>query len=125
MRVISDMVKPNGMVGTPDGKTLYVADHGAGKTWKYEIGEDGALSGKTLFAGRGSDGMTMDSRGNVYLVGEAIFIYSPSGKEIGKIDVPVRPTNLCFYGSGEKQKLFITARTHVFSIRTDVRGAAK
>ena len=33
MRVIDDMVRPNGLIGTPDGKKLYVTDHGGGKTF--------------------------------------------------------------------------------------------
>jgi len=36
-RVIDDMTRPNGILGTPDGKILYVADHGAGKVYRYEI----------------------------------------------------------------------------------------
>ena len=45
-----------GHVGTLDGKHLYVADHGTGKTFRYDVdeGEEGALSNKTLFADSGS-----------------------------------------------------------------------
>jgi gluconolactonase len=66
-RVIDDMEQPNGLIGTPDGKTLYVSDITAGKTWAYTIQADGALSNKTLFCTLGSDGMTIDNEGNVYL----------------------------------------------------------
>ncbi|MHC4363751.1 MAG: SMP-30/gluconolactonase/LRE family protein [Planctomycetota bacterium] len=57
IRVIDDMTRPNGVVGAPDGKLLYVTDHGADKTYVYTINTDGTLSGKKLFAPQGSDGM--------------------------------------------------------------------
>ena len=62
--VISDMTQPNGLIGTADGKTLYVSDWGAGMTYKYTIGSGGALSGKTLFAAVGADGMEIDTAGD-------------------------------------------------------------
>ena len=59
IRVIDDLVQPNGIVGTPDGKTLFVADIGGNKTWPYTINKDGSLGNKTLFCEMGSDGMTI------------------------------------------------------------------
>ncbi len=73
--VINDMVRPNGLIGTPDGKTLYVADHGGKKTYKYKINRDGTLSGKELFVSEGSDGMTMDTSGNIYLTRGDVLIF--------------------------------------------------
>ena len=60
-RVADDLKQPNGIIGTPDGKRLYVADIGAGKTFSYEIQRDGTLSEQNLFCTLGSDGMTIDS----------------------------------------------------------------
>jgi sugar lactone lactonase YvrE len=122
-RVISDMVRPNGLVGTPDGKTLYVADHGAGKTYRYAVAEDGSLRDKTLFVSKGSDGMTMDSSGNVYITGDAILIYNPAGEEVGKIEVPNKPTNLCFCGA-DGRTLFITARTAIYRVELNAKGVS-
>jgi gluconolactonase len=68
-RVTADLKQPNGIIGTPDGKTLYVADIGAGKTFAYAIQTDGSLTNKRLFCELGSDGMTLDDEGNVYLTG--------------------------------------------------------
>ena len=65
-RVTSDLVKPNGIVGTPDGKTLFVADIGADRTYVYDIQPDGSLAGKRLVCKKGSDGMTLDTDGNLY-----------------------------------------------------------
>ena len=68
-RVVDDLEQPNGVIGTPDGKTLYVADIRAGKTYAYDIQADGALKNKRLFCEMGSDGLTIDNEGNVYLTG--------------------------------------------------------
>ena len=62
-RVAADLKQPNGMIGTPDGKTLYVADIGDGKTFAYDIQPDGSLTNKRLFCELGSDGMTIDDGG--------------------------------------------------------------
>ncbi len=115
VRVINDMVRPNGLVGTPDGKRLYVADHGAGQTFAYTINPDGTLSNKKLFAAQGSDGMTLDEFGNVYLTAEAVNVYTPSGELIQTIVVPETPSNVCF-GGKTGNTLFITARTSFYGV---------
>jgi gluconolactonase len=115
IRVIDDMVRPNGVIGTPDGTTLYVADHGANKTYVYKINPDGSLSDKKLFAKQGSDGMTLDENGNVYLTASTVSIYDRSGKLLKTIEVPEVPSNVCF-GGKDKKTLFITARTSLYSI---------
>ena len=220
-RVIDDMKRPNGIVGTPDGKILYVADHGAGKVYRYEINKirlpgagpkrpaagklivinvrgekrgkgvppyvvagrsvnleqlrkiikaavkkdakqkvmvrgdklalhgnvasavaacrdggvvkanigynyapkakDSRLSAKKLFASLACDGMTVDNEGNVYLTERVVIVYSPAGKEIERIDTPMRPANVCF-GGADMQTLFITARSSVYTIRMRVKG---
>jgi gluconolactonase len=113
IRVIDDMVRPNGVIGTPDGKRLYVADQAGNKTYAYTINPDGTLSGKTLFADQGSDGMTLDSAGNVYLTGKAVTVYTPAGKLIRTIDIPETPSNVIFDG---KNRLYITARKAVYTM---------
>jgi gluconolactonase len=115
IRVIDDMVRPNGIIGTPDGRKLYVADHGANKTYIYKINSDGTLSDKILFAEQGSDGMTMDEDGNLYLTAQAVNIYSPAGKWLKTMNIPERPSNVCF-GGKNKKTLFITARTSLYSM---------
>lgn len=120
IRVINDMVRPNGVIGTPDGELLYVADHGANKTYTYKIKPDGTLSDKRLFAEQGSDGMTLDGNSNVYLTAKAVTIYDPSGKLIETIEIPERPSNVCF-GGKNKNKLFITARKSLYSIDKQIK----
>jgi len=121
-RVADDLVRPNGLVGTPDGTWLYVADIGAGKTYRYRIQPDGTLTDKTLFCSMGSDGMTIDEQGNVYLTGKGVFVFNPQGKQIEHIQVPEPWTaNVCFGGPDRKQ-LFITASTALYRLQMKVSG---
>ena len=122
-RVANDLVRPNGVLGTPDGKTLYIADHGGGKTFAYDIASDGSLKNKRLFADEGSDGVTLDHKGNVYLTSSAVRIFSPDGKFIEEIKTPKNPANVCF-GGKENKTLFITARDALYAIEMKVKGAS-
>lgn len=115
IRVIDDFVRPNGIIGTPDGKSLYVADHGASRIWKYSITPDGTLTDKTFFADCASDGMTLDEHGNLYATQDGILVFSPEGKLINEITTPERPTNVTFGGKTGKT-LFITARSYLCSV---------
>jgi len=121
-RVIDDMKQPNGIIGTPDGKLLYVADIGAGKTYRYAIQPDGSLKEKTLFCELGSDGMTIDSEGNIYLTGKGVSVFDPTGKKIEHIDVAEPWTaNVCF-GGKDRHTLFITASKCLYSLQMRVKG---
>lgn len=121
VRAIDDLIKPNGIIGTADGKLLYVADPGASKTFVYKINPDGSLSDPKLAAPEGSDGMTLDDRGNLYLTRGAVVVYSPAGKKIATIETPERPANVTF-GGKDRQTLFITARTGFYCLQMNVRG---
>lgn len=122
IKLADDLVQPNGIVGTPDGKKLFVADIGANKTWSYAINKDGSLSNKTLFCELGSDGMTIDSKGNIYLTGKGVTVFDKTGKQIGNIAVPESWTaNVCF-GGPDMKSLFITASKGLYRIRVKVKG---
>lgn len=122
-RVVDSLTQPNGIIGTPDGKTLYVADISGRKTYSFRIQPDGSLTDKRLFCEPGSDGMTIDEKGNVYLTGRGVLIFNPAGEKIGKIDVPEGWTaNVCF-GGADFQTLFITASKGLYSIKMQVKGA--
>lgn len=122
VRVTSDLVQPNGIIGTPNGKYLYVADIRDSKTYRYKILPDGSLTGKTLFAPMGSDGMTIDKKGNVYLTGKGVTVFNSKGEQIEHIEVDARwSANVCF--GGEKRKtLFITASEFLFALPMKVKG---
>src|SRR4030095_11420205 len=122
-RVADDLKQPNGIIGTPDGKTLYVADIGAKKTYSYTINVDGSLADKKLFCEMGSDGMTMDAAGNVYLTGQGVTVFDKTGKKIEHIDVPEGWTaNVCF-GGKEGKTLFITASKGLYAMKMNILGA--
>jgi gluconolactonase len=117
-----DILKPNGIVGTPDGRYLYVADIKANKTYRYVIGKGGALSGRQTIINQGADGITIDSKGNLYLSGKGVFIFNPQGEQIGHIEVNEPWTaNLCF-GGKNRSDLFITASKSIYTIPMHVKG---
>ena len=124
VRVTTDLEKPNGIVGTPDGKMLYVADIGAGKTFRFDIATDGRLTGKTLVVEQGSDGMTLDNEGNLYLTGKGVLVFDKAGRQIEQIQIPDEEwtANVSFCGQ-DRRTLFITASKGLYRIRMRVRGA--
>jgi gluconolactonase len=117
----SNYLVPNGIMGTRDGKTLYVADMRGRKTFRYNIMQDGSLSNKQVFVEQGSDGMAIDERGNIYLTGNGVSVYDAQGKKIQQIAVQ-GTTNVCF-GGKNKDILFITARDAVYTLQMKVKGA--
>lgn len=128
-RVIDDMRKPNGIFVSPDGTRLYVADSERGHIRVYPIAEDG-----TVGAGRElcrldapeegvPDGMTLDDAGNIYCTGSGgVWIFTPEGEKIGRIDTPEVPANCCF-GGADGRTLWITARSSVYAIDLNARGS--
>lgn len=120
--VADDLQRPNGIVGTPDGKYLYIADIKDNKMYKYRINADGMLSDKQLFANQGADGITLDNRGNLYLCGNGVTVYNPKGEKILHIPIPAKWTaNICF-GGKDKSVLFITASESLYVLPTLVKG---
>jgi gluconolactonase len=124
-RVDADFAQPNGIVGTSDGKTLYVSDIDRKRTYAYDIQSDGTLARRRTFCEMGSDGMTLDADGNVYLTGKGVMVFDRSGKQIATIDVPERWTaNVCF-GGKDLHTLFITASEGLYGIKMRVKGASR
>jgi gluconolactonase len=122
IRVTEDLTQPNGIIGTPDGKLLYVADIRAGKTYVYTINADGTLSNKKLFCDMGSDGMTIDNEGNVYLTGKGVTVFNSAGEKIDHIDIAESWTaNVCF-GGKDQDTLFITASKSLYSVKMRTKG---
>jgi gluconolactonase len=122
-RVTNDLKKPNGITGTPDGKKLFVADIGADRTYAYDIQPDGSLTNKALYCSKGSDGMTIDEKGNIYITGHGVTVFDKTGKQIEHIDVPEPWTANVSFGGKDHQTLFITASKSLYSIHLIVKGA--
>ncbi len=121
--VADDLVQPNGIIGTADGKFIYVADIGASKTYRYQIAADGKLYDRKLFVQMGSDGMTIDEKGNIYLTGNGVTIYNRDGVLVEHIDVPEEWTANITFGGIHHDKLFITASKSVYTLQMKVKGA--
>ena len=121
-RVETTLVKPNGIVGSANGKILYVADIGGKKTYSYRINKNNQLIDKKLFAEMGSDGMTLDQKGNVYLTGDGVTVFNKKGIKIAHIPLNSRWTaNVCFGGS-DKSTLFITSMDGLYTLDMNVKG---
>jgi len=124
VRVADGFKTPNGLIGTPDGSMLYIADIGDGKIYRYAIQEDGTLKDRKLFCESGSDGMTLDQHGNVYLTAGSVKVFSPMGEQIADLKFPERPANVVF-GGKELKTLYVTARTGFYSLDMAVTGAKR
>lgn len=117
-----DIKKPNGIIGTRDGKRVYVADIGDNKVYAYRVNKDGTLSAKRLMAEKTVDGLALDEKGNIYLCGNGITVVSPKGRQIGFIPVPEEWTaNACF-GGKNNDILFITAKKAIYTLQMKVKG---
>ena len=118
----STLNQPNGIVGTPDGKHLYVAEAKENRILRYDILTDGSLTNRQVFADMGSDGMTIDDRGNIYLTGDGVTVFDKDGQKIAHFPIPEDWTaNVCF-GGKEHNILFITASKSVYTLKMLVHG---
>lgn len=118
-QVAADLVKPNGVIMSPDGSLLYIADPGAETTYVYDVEGPGKLANKRKFASVGSDGMTVDKLGNIYVTWKGdIIAFSPAGEEVLRLTVPEGPANCLLAG----KTLYVTARTGFYAIDLEVEG---
>lgn len=114
--------QPNGIIGSADGKKLYVADNGKKKTYVFTINADDSLSNRVLFADMGSDGMTIDDQDNVYLTGDGVMVFDKDGIQIKHIPVPEDWTANVTFGGPNQDVLFITAMDSVYTLEMAVSG---
>jgi len=120
---------PNGVVGTPDGKKLYVNKwfyDNMGGTWVFDIKPDGTLTNMKKFVDMGGDGMSMDERGNIYISnGFGITAFDPNGNKVLVIPISTGATNNVFGGKDNKT-LFITGGTGTLTaIKMNVKGVER
>jgi len=150
IRIINpdDFAMPNGIVLSPDGKTLYIANtyddekwwnvnsNKDNFIWAYDVKDDGTITNERKFAelhliaevldrkskSSGADGMTIDDFGNLYVATYAgIQIFNSKGKFIGIINFPTYPVN-CAFGGKDFKTLYVASHNNIYSIRTNVKG---
>jgi gluconolactonase len=134
-QIITDVEKPNGIILSPDMKTLYLADSnpsGNRHLLAYPLAKDGSVGKKKLLydfgKDRGIDGMCVDEAGNIFAAAGrgktgGIYVFSPRGKKIGFLAVPEVPTN-CVFGGKDRSTLYITAGKSLYRVKTNAKGFA-
>ena len=130
-RLAADLDAPNGIILSPDEKTLYVVPSQQKEVMAYDITETGKLSNaRILFelkqkkegGNSGGDGLTVDAKGNLYITtGLGLQVVSPKGGLLGIIQIPQQPANVTF-GGPDNKKLFVTARTGLYQLDAPIAG---
>ncbi|MSR29878.1 MAG: SMP-30/gluconolactonase/LRE family protein [Gemmataceae bacterium] len=128
-----ECAKPNGLVLSMDGKTLYLAENhpsGARHLLSFQVGKDGGLSGKKVLYDfgnqRGVDGMCIDQKGNLFATAGSkekagIYVFSPEGKRLEFLPTPEDPSN-CIFGGKNRDILYITAGKSLYRAITNTKG---
>lgn len=119
--------RPNGVALSANGRTLYVANSDDRNIRAYDLDKNGAASNeRVVISGIEGvpDGVRLDEKNNIYVAARHLVIYSPEGKVLRQFDFSEKPSNLAF-GEADLQSLFITARTAVYRVRMNVKGAVQ
>jgi gluconolactonase len=142
IRIINpgEMGNPNGVLISPDGKTLYlnntrnlpVGNH----IMAYDIAPDGMISNGREFCKlfippavldkadvmTGADGMKLDTEGNLYCATVmGVQIFNNKGEFVGIINLPIRPISLAF-GGADMKTLYFACPAKIYSIKTNKTG---
>jgi gluconolactonase len=130
-RLIDNLPNPNGVILSTDEKTLYVIPSGQAEMMAYPIESPGKLGKGKVFCtlkqpegkkGGGGDGLTIDTKGNLYITSAlGLQVFDPAGKLLGIIELPEQPANVTF-GGADFKTLYVTARTSLYEVRTDMTG---
>jgi gluconolactonase len=130
-RLIDDLPAPNGVILSPDQKTLYVIPTGQKEMMAYPVPSPGKLGEGRVFCtlqqrepngNSGGDGLTVDTQGNLYITsGLGLQVFNPEGKMLGIIRFPEQPANATF-GGKERKTLYVTARTSLYSVEMQAQG---
>jgi gluconolactonase len=122
-----DLVQPNGLAFSPDGKRLYIDDTKQREIRVYDVGPNGEMKNGRLFGkeeGRAGvpDGMRVDVKGNIFVTGPGgIWVWDPNGNHLGTIVMPESTANLN-WGDADYHTLYITAKTSVYRLKTKTQG---
>jgi gluconolactonase len=118
--------RPNGIALSPDGRTLYVGNSDERNVRAYDLDKSGAASNeRVLVSGIAGvpDGICVDEKGSLYVAAKGIQVFTSAGKPLGHIEMEETPSN-CTFGDPDLGSLYITARTSVYRVRLNVKGAS-
>jgi gluconolactonase len=123
VRINATFTKCNGIALSPDGNVLYVVDNGAGTLMAATLAGDGTPGAFSKLADTpGGDGMAVDDAGNLYLADTGgVDVFDKTGKALGTITLAEQPAN-CTFGGADRRTLYITARTGLYALVTNVPG---
>jgi gluconolactonase len=127
IRVVElDGRRPNGITLSRDQDVVYVSVESPRETLAFDLADDGSLLNARQFVADGSDGMTLDCAGNLYLTGAgSVRIYAPDGAALGTIPVPGAtgpdPTNVAF-GGADRTTLYITGGGSLRAVQLNIPG---
>jgi len=121
--LLDDFDKPNGLALSPDEQILYVADTGRGHVRAFDIDVASLpINGRTHCQVDRPDGIRVDRDGRIYAAGlNGIEVFDSAGTPVASLAMSERPANLAF-GGADGKTLFITARTGLYHVRTQVAG---
>lgn len=130
-RLIDNLPNPNGVILSPDEKTLYVIPSGQADMMEYPVLSPGKIGEGKVFCtlkqpkgkkGTGGDGLTVDTKGNLYITsGLGLQVFNPAGRLLGVIAFPEQPANVTF-GGPDMKTLYVTARTSLYSAPMEAIG---
>lgn len=130
-RLIDDLANPNGVILSPDEKTLYVIPSGQAEMMAYPVESPGKLGKGRVFCrlkqqregGKsGGDGLTVDRKGNLYITSAlGLQVFGPHGKLLGILQLPEQPANVAF-GGKDLKTLYVTARTSLYTLPMETAG---
>jgi gluconolactonase len=130
-RLIDDRSAPNGIILSPDEKTLYVVPSMEQQMWAYNVEAPGKIGKGKVFCevtqpegkeNTGGDGLTIDTNGNLYITTAlGLQVFDATGKQLGIIKIPEHPANVTFGGKDNKT-LYVTARKSLYAVETEATG---
>lgn len=112
----SNALNANGLVGAKLGERLFVTNGSENITYSGTVRPNGTIVSLRPFADRGAESVAGGKDGRVFVANGQVFIYDASGREVGRIDVPERPTQLLFGGEGGRT-LFILTHHSLYAAR--------
>jgi hypothetical protein len=112
----SDALDSYGFIQARPGERVFLTNASENRTYSGVVGAGGSVTGLKAFAERGGEGVTSDAEGRVYVANGQVFVYSPEGREIGRIDVPERPLQLLF-GGADRRTLFVLTHHALYAAK--------